>query len=379
MGRRSPAQARAIDGLESRNDKRRETHEGLSRLSSFSALRGSTSPTNTTLAVSDKDGSSQGHLWYDPHGSVLSSTLPVTLTEHIGLDSRLGLVYHGDGRYYDPVIAHTLQPDPFGGVPHLPQTLNRYSYAASTAFGCDTYCQRGRGFPVAEVVGVSKDIAFQVLGRRSIQTGVREFARLRVTASRTALTRNQYIPRQIRDLYGLNIVGLGSHGRYVAESMELGIEQAEAFKEYLDIVLPKGYGRGLGEAEIIARRLDPVHTRLGEIPWWNIADFGLDFLLGSGFQYLEDVNNPRLTSTQIGVRVFVAGTGGALLSALGGALGGVFASSLCGPGAPICAIVLVVGVVGGEFVGGLVWNAVQPHAFEIIGQTPADWNLRPLN
>ena len=70
---------------------------------------------------------SQGHLWYDPHGSVLSSTLPVTLTEHMGLDSRLGLVYHGDGRYYDPAIAHSLQPDPFGGVPHLPQTLNRYA------------------------------------------------------------------------------------------------------------------------------------------------------------------------------------------------------------------------------------------------------------
>jgi hypothetical protein len=62
-------------------------------------------PTHTLLAVSDAQGTSQGHLWYDPHGSVLSSTLPVTLTEQLlssqGLDSRLGLVYHGDGRWYD--------------------------------------------------------------------------------------------------------------------------------------------------------------------------------------------------------------------------------------------------------------------------------------
>jgi hypothetical protein len=88
-------------------------------------------PTNTMLAVSDAQGTDQGHLWYDPHGSVLTSTLPVTLTEQLlssqGLDSRLGLVYHGDGRWYDLAIAHSLQPDPLGGVPQLPQTLNRYA------------------------------------------------------------------------------------------------------------------------------------------------------------------------------------------------------------------------------------------------------------
>ena len=95
-------------------------------------------------------GASQGRLWYDPHGRVLDSTLPVTLTEQLlsaqGLDSRLGLVYHGDGRYYDPAIAHSLQPDPFGGVPQLPQTLNRYAVT-----------------PGASVVG-------QVIGEMSLPT-----------------------------------------------------------------------------------------------------------------------------------------------------------------------------------------------------------------
>jgi hypothetical protein len=80
-------------------------------------------PAHTMLSVSDAQGTDQGHLWYDPHGSVLTSTLPITLTEQLlssqGLDSRLGLVYHGDGRWYDPALAHTLQPDPFGGVLQL--------------------------------------------------------------------------------------------------------------------------------------------------------------------------------------------------------------------------------------------------------------------
>lgn len=41
-------------------------------------------PAHTMLAVSNAQGNSQGHLWYDPHGSVLTGTLPTTLTEHIG-------------------------------------------------------------------------------------------------------------------------------------------------------------------------------------------------------------------------------------------------------------------------------------------------------
>jgi len=36
-----------------------------------------------TLVVSDDQGNSQGHLWYDPHGSVLTGTLPMTLTEQL--------------------------------------------------------------------------------------------------------------------------------------------------------------------------------------------------------------------------------------------------------------------------------------------------------
>jgi len=85
----------------------------------------------STVALSDAAGQPMGRVQYDPYGEVLTSTLPVTLTQQLfssqGLGSWLGLVYHGDGRWYDPAIAHSLQPDPLGGVPQLPQSLNRYA------------------------------------------------------------------------------------------------------------------------------------------------------------------------------------------------------------------------------------------------------------
>ncbi|MDH7475813.1 MAG: RHS repeat-associated core domain-containing protein, partial [Anaerolineae bacterium] len=96
-----------------------------------------------------------GRVQYDPYGAVLTSTLPVTLTDRLfssqGLDSQLGLVYHGDGRYYDPSIAHTLQPDPLGGVPQLPQTLNRYAIPVGVVSpsGLGGQTGYGGGFPWA--------------------------------------------------------------------------------------------------------------------------------------------------------------------------------------------------------------------------------------
>jgi hypothetical protein len=53
-------------------------------------------------------------------------------------DPNTGLVYLGDGRYYDPALGRPLQPNPAGGPPTVPQALNRY---ATTPWGAPGVAQ----------------------------------------------------------------------------------------------------------------------------------------------------------------------------------------------------------------------------------------------
>ncbi len=59
-------------------------------------------------------------------GSVVTSTLPATLTNRLvsHLDPA-GLQYDGTG-YYDPWAGIYVQPSPFGGVPEAPQSPNGF-------------------------------------------------------------------------------------------------------------------------------------------------------------------------------------------------------------------------------------------------------------
>jgi YD repeat-containing protein len=86
-------------------------------------------PTGTSLTMVDDSGVEAGHLLYDAYGGVLTSTLPVTLTGSLGNlpDPATGLVHLGNGRWFDPALGRPLQPNPVGGVPMVPQSLNRYS------------------------------------------------------------------------------------------------------------------------------------------------------------------------------------------------------------------------------------------------------------
>ena len=85
----------------------------------------------STVAVSNDTGQPMGWVQYDPYGEVLTSTLPVTLTDRLftgqRLDSSTGLYYY-NARYYDPYLGRFIQPDTLVPDPLNPQAWNRFSY-----------------------------------------------------------------------------------------------------------------------------------------------------------------------------------------------------------------------------------------------------------
>ena len=90
-------------------------------------------PSGRSLTLTDAEGDTAWQVVYDGYGAVLTGTMPVTLT-HTLLDmpdGTTGLVYQGNGRYYDPALGRPLQPNPAGAPPTVPQMLNRYAAASN--------------------------------------------------------------------------------------------------------------------------------------------------------------------------------------------------------------------------------------------------------
>jgi RHS repeat-associated protein len=85
----------------------------------------------STVAVSDQDGQAVGRMQYDPYGEIISSTLPVALTDRLftgqRFDSSTGLYYY-NARYYDPYLGRFIQPDTLVPDPLNPQAWNRFTY-----------------------------------------------------------------------------------------------------------------------------------------------------------------------------------------------------------------------------------------------------------
>ena len=85
----------------------------------------------STVALSNDTGQPMGWVQYDPYGEVITSTLPITLTDRFftgqRFDSSTGLYYY-NARYYDPHLGRFIQPDTLVPDPLNPQAWNRFSY-----------------------------------------------------------------------------------------------------------------------------------------------------------------------------------------------------------------------------------------------------------
>ena len=330
--------------------------------------------------MTDVDGNEVGRILYDGFGSVLTSTVPITLTGALldVPDAATGLVHLGGGRWYDPALGRPLQPNPAGGPPTVPQALNRYAatplgqpgvYAAASSawnpFTDDYTSNIGKALVSNEASEVVKRgahaylraSAYTIIGDPIVDTVTQVVARSELVekailaAGAGGILARDLLPASLqrfgRSLFD-KTVELNS--RIVAEEVVIG--------SYFS------YGHRLPAGRIAGKL---VGSKLG----LHLLDAGIGLGVDMGYQWFLDAGNPYLNTTQRWQRARVQGFG-SLLSFAGGTVAGKGTAALIGTsfGGPVG---FVVGV--GISIAWDVW--VAPWIYDNIGAVPTR-NLAPL-
>jgi RHS repeat-associated protein len=85
----------------------------------------------STTVVADATGAEVGRAIYDPYGAILTSTIPLTVTDRLFTgqrwDATIGL-YDYNARFYDPQTGTFIQPDSIVPDPGNPIAWNRFAY-----------------------------------------------------------------------------------------------------------------------------------------------------------------------------------------------------------------------------------------------------------
>jgi RHS repeat-associated protein len=345
-------------------------------------------PTGTSLVMTNENGEPRGHLLYDAYGGVLSSSLTFVLEEALAdqgslLDPDTGLVHLGGGRWYDPGLGRPLQPDPVGGPPVVPQALNRYAATSVGQPGVGQTASSNAFNWTPHAISLMKNWAVESTAKISVRTGYRHTAEVtfEIIATKSRLT----------DIFGQ--IELVSAGRTVGRTRQLykhvinvpvagssrGQLYAEAVSEQAKL-LKKLPGRSWAELSshwpLGNPKTKAINGLLGDLAGFKGLKtgfaFGLDALIGGGFQYLDDLQNPYLREDQRLVRAGISGTGGATFA--------VIATLACiGSEGILCP------VVAGS-IGGLAWLPFQDTAFSLANRFTSRFgysilpqrNLKPL-
>ena len=321
-------------------------------------------PKGLESSVSDAAGQAVGRVQYDPYGEVITSTLPVDLTDRLftGLDSRLGLVYHGDGRYYDPAIAHNLQPNPLGGVPHLPQTLNRYAIPVGVVSPSRLGGQTGYGggFPWATL---AESALSNSLSNFIVEEGILgPFAERLISRapwcwlSIKVVSRQpkHHIRRPLKNLVGSSVANQLAKGELGEWS---GVVRVGG-DEYVEWASRLGR-RGVSvEVRSIAGRVwgfGPKYLTVGDL----VPGMGADLLVGGLWQLGEDVithpellDDPWLLTRRAGAGAMSNVTTGLM----GTGIAGGIALGLTAAGVTVAAPVVVVGGIAVTIIIEVGWG-----------------------
>jgi hypothetical protein len=235
---------------------------------------------------------------------------------------------------------------------------------------------QGDGFNwTPHVIGLAKNTAVEWARDIPVVKGYTYAGVRRVAVSGSYETLTQNLPDTLRQFSG-RLVGTGSEGpgyfyltriQVEAESrLGIGVSAERVAQELTERLPADAHVQLRGGLGGNYWPDSPVTGQLDEILDLNAFGFGLDFAIGFGFQYAEDMQNPYLTKGQVFLRAGMSGLGGAFVSA---AAVGVF----CGPGAPVCAIFAGVA-------GGIVWTSIgQPLVFRASIFQPSNRNLKSIH
>jgi hypothetical protein len=290
------------------------------------------------------------------------------------------------GIMYDPMVGIYAQPDPFGGVPEAPQSLNLYA-ATSVGGGMPGAGQAA----VPSLTGLSlatsfaKSATFETLARLTwgpfgyARTRIlREaYAEVSIKASHAAISR---AAKRIEELGGGLLdpsVGLGKagSGKYTRVfKLGQGATTIDDLIRSADLPAKGGWKAVVSIDDVKAVTKASRYAKLG---WLSNARLSIatDVILSGGFQWYEDSYNPYFSAGQRAGRIGIASLGGGISSGIG-----LLAGSLaCGPGVGICATGAVVAVLTAVTVNAIWSYGVQPWIFERIEPLqPPPRNLKPL-
>jgi hypothetical protein len=324
-------------------------------------------PTGASLLLVDTEGISRGHILYDGYGGILSSTLTPDLEAALAgqgatPDPDTGLVYLGEGRFYDPALGRPLQPNPTGGPLALPQALNRY---APTPWGAPGVAEGAASRTDNLLLDTFEKSAFKTaltyFGFRSLQLAVVPtvpvWGPLSLRMSQYAWN-TYYNDPALRALFKRGVRYQKSFYTWELSyrARQIGSDLFEVEEQGL-----LGIRRGTRGAKIEvlydSYGLNPRIRFLSGMPW--------AFVLSFGVQVWSDWDDPYFTGGQKLQRGAVAGGEGILVYTI--TYGGAILLGLN----PIGAALLGLGI-------GFVWfSAAHPWALETFGPT-RERRLAPL-
>jgi len=352
-------------------------------------------PSGTSLTLAHTDGSLAGRLLYDGYGGVLSSTLSLSLTQALAgngatPDPATGLAYQGNGRWYEPQLGRPLQPRSVGGVPAVPQGLNRYAVTSVGQVGVFAGV-RGGGFLQAVFIATRNQIpgtlAGLIIDQVTITTLEHQTVKRAVPAAWgiiellhppttgwaglvTGLTQSR-LGQGLTRLLGVGgriaAAYAGRNSRSVVRVL-LGSVLEDSFAAGEAVSVGSGASQRLlarGIAYVDDVVTEPVTRGLGRLgTGLSIFSSGV---IGGLIQYAYDFNNPYLSGTQKGFRAITSGGLGSGATIIGLGIEYAIVGSIGGP--------IGIGVAVAFGIGFELWLA--PIIFKATGAIDTR-NLAPL-